>query len=420
MSLDRTFLNAIRRDPQDWNLWGVFGDWLVSQGDPRGELVQRAHVLAQLAPHDPSRMARRSQVDRLEEEARAHLLTELAVPFDVALQWMNGFILGVSSRAGVGETLDFLNTLRDHPGGPVLSWLSFNRARLDPEEVVALASAPGLVGLAYLKLPHLHIDARGAGALAGSQVLEELISLDLSHNPLGPAGARAFGQAEGLRCLTHLNLQATTLKSGGSLLCDAPWFRQLKEIRLGDNQLTAKEAGVLAQAVGPELTVLDLGQNQLGDAGAQALAETVWPGLQSLSLAANNLGAAGLSALVERPQFPNLTSLNLYDNPVGDSGVRTLAASPHLSRLRTLHLAAANITSAGAQPLANSPHFPELQTLNLWGNQVDDEGALAFTNGPRHALATLDLRNNPLTRQGEDRLRAEASFSVHVPSGRQR
>jgi uncharacterized protein (TIGR02996 family) len=153
---------ALRRSPEDRETWRVYGDWLLEQGDARGELVGLQQKLEE-ALSSEERRALRAQIDGLMREHQERWLSGLRIPERARLQWYCGFIVGVSLPWNEGTLGDF-EALRAHP-----------TARL----------------LAGLDLSHNAMGANGARVLAASGIVRSLARLELKGNHIGDDGAVA-------------------------------------------------------------------------------------------------------------------------------------------------------------------------------------------------------------------------------------
>jgi hypothetical protein len=301
----------------DWEGWRVFGDWLLEQGDARGELVALAHQARApgLSPEVAARVMQRAA--DLEEMHRQEWLGGYVVPPNAQLQWQFGFVTGLRLHLhpdplGVLEGLCarvqplFLTAvelsecrLSDAPSWPLrgLLHLSLRKCALGPSGAAHLARSEALRGLLRLDLYRNALGDEGVRALAGSEALTSLLELDLQSNALGPESAASLAHAPALGSLQRLNLRSNHLgDEGAASLAHATTLRSLQHLDLDSNALGPSAARSLAHARGlPQLTALDLGRNAVGDEGALALAEA--EGLRSLNLWANELREEGKKAV---------------------------------------------------------------------------------------------------------------------------
>ena len=93
---------------------------------------------------------------------------------------------------------------------------------------------------------------------------------------------------------------------------------------------------------------------------------------------------AGAQALVRSPHLRNLTHLQLRISNMGDRGCEVIVQSGILRRLKVLDLRHGIITDQGARILAASPDLRHLERLDLSGNALTRAGMAALiTTGVR-------------------------------------
>lgn len=280
----------LRDDPDDWASWLVYGDWLLEQGDVRGELIRLEHAVRE-------RSALKADIDRLVAEHREAWLGP--APADAEIVWKNGFIIGIAlpyddeAPATVTALLAsrearFCASLKLSPPPPDDE--DFDDEDFDEEgEDASPPTRPGpAVALAGLDLRQLRslafsycaMGLEGAVALAEAPHLEHLGSLDLRYNFIGDGGVEALSAAPRLARLTSLSLL----------------------------------------------------RNDLEGAGARALARSPYlSNLETLDLRYNRIGAEGARELAASPGMKKLKTLLLYPDDVEDEGKEALAQSPHLA-----------------------------------------------------------------------------------------
>src|SRR5262245_56100689 len=122
VAVERALLASVRADPSDWDRWRVLADWLLEQGDSRGERVLLAHRLAVEALSADERAALEHRARALEEERRAAWLLGWAPPEGAELSWRHGFLVGVGLRWN-DDTLAVLDELVAHPVAALLTRL---------------------------------------------------------------------------------------------------------------------------------------------------------------------------------------------------------------------------------------------------------------------------------------------------------
>ena len=99
----RPFVEAVRKDPDDVDNYLVYGDWLQSRGDPRGELITVQHALGDPTLGDLHRRELRRQEAALLARHRRRLwgvLGEQVIDVDTQvwaadlfeIEWHMGFV----------------------------------------------------------------------------------------------------------------------------------------------------------------------------------------------------------------------------------------------------------------------------------------------------------------------------------------
>lgn len=290
---------SIEAAPDDLSRWLVYGDWLQTQGDLRGELVLRHQ-----APDFEEFLD--EHLDELLGECADDLRGSGGTP-TLRLKWQHGFIkdvfVGVDANwsstrglAGVSQAL------LERPCARFVA--SFICCQMPYAPLLAPLSARGRtlrrLGLG-VEMEGEPFDLHGAGDLSGLwRHLPNLESLELIGDTLR---------------LGHLELPA------------------LKRFTLAVSTIGDDLEQSLRTAVWPHLEHLDVMRLPL-DAGLLARA----PGLTSL--ASRGLGSAGMiSSLNASLRLPQLRQLDLAEGELGSAGFDWLMANaPKLSHLERLDL----------------------------------------------------------------------------------
>jgi uncharacterized protein (TIGR02996 family) len=285
-------VRAIRRDPDSWEPWLVFADWLSERGDARGRLIGLEHRLATTTMSAEQRAGLRGEIDELVAAHQA-AWSLAQVPEGWGLQWRHGFVVGLALPLEEAN-LERLRSALDDPALRLLMSLRVCFAsEADDEPDFDEDYEPEPVPAALLR-SLLELE------------LEGVLELGFEYTPLGAAGVELLAGWSGLSQLRALDLRYNEL--GDAAL--APLF----------------ESGRLA-----ELRTLKLQRNRLGPAGAVALAGArSLERLTLLDLRDNPIGADGAAALAASASLRELEALYLYLSDVGPAGARALAESPHL------------------------------------------------------------------------------------------
>jgi uncharacterized protein (TIGR02996 family) len=325
---------AILDNPHDPQTYLVYADWLLSQGDPRGELIALQVALERGSSAEPQALAQREQqlLERHQhflpgvDERHATVTWRWgffeSVRFDNREDWMdNHFELWPTVRTVFAQPAAQL--VREMRVG-VIRW---ERQEEDVPELLRLVHELGFAGK-----------------------LEELVlgdideDVDLAHHTLGDLSevGRAYGE---LRALSVRGFQ----------------------FQLGPLPL-------------PRLERLTLQTCALSRANLASVLQPPRPALQSLELWFGSAlyGAEcapdDLRPLLEQPRrFPELRALGLMNAEFTSELCRALARSPLLRQLETLDLSLGTLDDAGAEVLLeNAPAFSHLDWLDLDDNFLSE------------------------------------------------
>jgi uncharacterized protein (TIGR02996 family) len=140
----KELLELVWANPTDPGARAVYGDWLVEQGDPRGELIA-----LQLAP--PTEKSPR-RIQRLIEQHWKQWLGPLADWFQVAPRFELGFpVTGAVSQPSHRDGRDRLAPLLDRPEWSTFRELAMPWELVPPAEVVTRPRFKALIGLHELE-----------------------------------------------------------------------------------------------------------------------------------------------------------------------------------------------------------------------------------------------------------------------------
>lgn len=318
---------AVLADPRDDAGYLVYGDWLQSQGDPRGELI--AIHAARLDDPDSIKLERdeatvfKTYAEELFGPMLRHTKIRRRQGSLPAFRWHLGFVRSatVSYAEPMSSLAGAITAMLRHPSFRFLLELGVGRThrtdynqRARYDDVIA-----ALVALGPLPLEEL--------MLVDSSDLLEMSDLgDLSR--LWPALPR----------LRRLTLNGGSVRLGA---IDAPALERLAVHVTGLEAATLRE---LAAARAPRLEALDLwfghgtyrSANPLPDARPILDGET-FPGLVELALGTATQGAAICAALPRWKILPRLRSLDLSMCSIDEAGSQALAAAAgslaHLERV---------------------------------------------------------------------------------------
>jgi uncharacterized protein (TIGR02996 family) len=392
-SQEEALERAIIADPEDTTAWSALADYLVEQGDPRGEFMQVQHALEneKLTAADRTKLrAREKQLLKAHEK-----------------EWVGDWPDRVTERSGLG-----MYDGVDHTGGRKYE---FKR---------------GL--LATVNFGELTVDAARAFVKAPqTRFVRELFIGDLPDEdefepgPDVPAGVGAYGGAAHHALLRWPHLRHVRRFQYGWMVreeyrdhCDfschlrgAPVFTYVKQMPDVEEVLLfahLHDAKPLMALPMPKLRVLQLYHGS--SYPLQRLAKN--PSLTKLThlLCHPHAREPGqpddpwayirllqLRAVCRSPYLTSLTHLRLRLTDFGDRGAREIVDSGILKRLKVLDLRHGSITDKGAKLLAACPDLRNLEGLDLSRNAIDDEGisAIRATGVP----ADFGFQHEPVDRE---------------------
>jgi len=370
---------AIAADPGDIAAHAAYADWLIQQGDPRGELIQ-----VQLSLEDESRPANeRAELQKRERELlRRHASTWLG---DVGR-----FLVGKWSGADKSFHYQF-----------VRGWLDLVRVLPAPDAILAaLGRAPEARMLRRLEIVYdmryhpFDFDLTGPNAaLKRSETANEIFEAANLMPPLLASpyltNLRAFklGFDDGPR-IGHSTMvmpfQNCNVEQMIELLTKCP---RLEELYLNDGF-----ADISRLFASPKLGNLRLlqyyyGSDYAGGENAAAYPLTVLANNRSLQRLTTLRLHAGrdttidldqMDAVLRSPHLPSLSRLQVHMTVFGDEGSQRIIGSGALRRLKLLDIGYGNMTDAGARLLAACPDLKNLAILDVSRNALTDDGIAAL------------------------------------------
>jgi uncharacterized protein (TIGR02996 family) len=307
---ERALEAEIVRDPDNSAAYGVLGDWLEQQGDPRGTLI--ALSLAKLDAQAKKHLALHVE----------YLLGPLAGLASDDIAWQHGYIRKVHLQADRHAPLDtWLVRVLDHPSARFLGELSLGGQTRAAEAIAALAErAPATLralrlwqmwqqdlGALWAAMPALRRLSLAGQALAlGTFELPELERLEIVDSELSNANARVIARARWPK-LAQLKLDFGTGYLTGDASIDDVFallargdLPKLSRLSLLHTRYIRELVRELPQSpIAQQLELLDLSSNQMTDEHALELARhsAKFGKLQQLDVSANRLSTAGIDAL---------------------------------------------------------------------------------------------------------------------------
>jgi uncharacterized protein (TIGR02996 family) len=301
---------ACRAAPDDPVPWGVYRDWLIAQGDMRGELAARI-------------AAGEAEATALGAARRRHLL---GGPQIEITRWRHGFPIAARLRDDLERIAP---ALLAKPFAVFIDSLRFGLSgtRNDTWEPVlaAVAASPQAAHLRELRFDDF------------SRTDAELSWV-------------AFGDfSAAWRMLPRLETLVIKSGAGGTLgEIDLPELRRFERISGG---LSGRELASIASARWPKLEHLEL-----------------WTG--SADYGANTT-VADLLPILAGEGLPTLRHLGIVNSELVDALIEPLARSPLLTRLLSLDLSKGILARAGAARLVEqAAAFRHLSVIELGENHL--------------------------------------------------
>ncbi len=332
---------AILKDPDNADGYLVYGDWLQSQGDPRGELIALQHAL--LGAKGSAASALKKKVSALLSKHRDLLLGTLLPPMlkdeTLSVQWHLGFLRSARVKApGWGEDPEF-----EVPEAVALL-LAHPSARFLQELVIGLPSNDG---------DNEYDDVTRAIAKAAPKALRSLFLGDFVYPDETEISWSHIGKVS-------------------SLYKAVPQLRSLR-LRGGDVDLGKVDL--------PELREFTVESGGLNRSAVKSIASANWPKLQRLEVwfGSEEYGAGGdeddIQSILDGKGLPALKHLGLCNAEFSKALARVLPKSKVLAQLETLDLSKGTLTDEDAEVLAaNAAAFKHLKRLDLTENLLGKKG----------------------------------------------
>ncbi|XP_026318698.1 protein phosphatase 1 regulatory subunit 37 [Hyposmocoma kahamanoa] len=233
----------------------------------------------------------------------------------------------------------------------------------------------------------------------------QLAELEITNHPLEANHAPVISRAlHAFSCKLRVLCLQRTLLAGDPLLCLVIALKtntSIRELRLGDNQLTASDAAQLALLLryNTRLQLLDLSNNQIQDAGAGHIAEALADQATQTPPSATNSPMSPHQCPLSGYESRGLAFLVLWNNQL------TRNCAHHLSKaLTSKSLCVLNVgrNALGGEALRALGACGALVSLGLQAARLGPTAARALADlvAADHKLQRLDLRDNKLGEQG--------------------
>jgi uncharacterized protein (TIGR02996 family) len=386
--MQQTFEQTILEHPEDDRAFGVYADWLIERGDPRGELIA-----VQLALEDESRPEPERQALREREAAL------LAAHMD---RWFG----------------PLAPMLRDPPIVPPAE----GYAPLVPNVMFRLVRG----FLHTLEIEHLYVPlARAIRDLPELRFLQDLTIGDVERFNHGwpegvevPPSDRDQGQFASVAPLLDADLSGLR-----SFQIGVQWdFDQYMYNEYGPDCHTyceplPKLIERMPRVEELKLFCKDYDIRDLFVSRVPSQLKELWIAHFGVYRGANREPAPyayPLELLADNPTFRNLTHLRFHPHrdeyPSRDEqrlsflplpAVRAVLRSPHLQGITHLQLRLSDMGDDGVREIIASGALARLVELDLRHGRISDEGARLLAAHPdARRLASLDLSGNALTDEG--------------------
>jgi uncharacterized protein (TIGR02996 family) len=367
------FLTQILTDPDDDRPRLVYADWLLREGDPRGELITVQCALARHAatnedvgPLGPLEWRERTLLKTYGKSWTIDAETRLKYWGEFGFR--RGFIEQLTFNGGYHDTYEKVREaapllralavagLDDLAGSPALEGieeLTIRSGFPKLREVEALAMSPHISKLRRLGFVYANPSQREVFAFVSLPLHLEELSMGFYGEPFyGRLMLEQLAKTPQRRALQTLRIRwlrrlAIIKELGHSL-------PNLETLHLENADLSADDLYAIARAF-PRLTTLDIGDNDQRVSSldlARLLAEA--PALRRLRLSRLGLTDAQIAALAASPDARRLVQLDLSTNQLSNDGADRLAESPYLANLRRLNLAANTIGHDSKQAIGRA------------------------------------------------------------------
>jgi uncharacterized protein (TIGR02996 family) len=347
---------ALVENPDDLAAHSAYADYLMEQGDPRGELIQTQLALEKpgLARDERARLQARER-SLLGELREAILGKELAILLDARgyarprSRIERGWLTAITTEGGLDA--DLINALICAPEARLLRELAVQflsaemyRSPDAPDEVELLSRGKNLSNLRILRL----------GTIEGFADIQEDPKVYNARWELYEAGDLLWRWLAALPRLEELSLECRTRNT--EHLFSLPSLSNLRvlQVSLTDDYPLDALARNAALTRLTHLALHPLAATQDEEEGPY-------------------LHAWHLATLARSPHLRALTHLRFQKSDAGDEGVRALIDSGLLARLRFLDLAMGTITDEGAAVLATAD-TGKLEVLDVSQNALSPAG----------------------------------------------
>lgn len=221
----------------------------------------------------------------------------------------------------------------------------------------------------------LHADVLGAALRIAKRERERFFSSFSARVPFREGAIDAIAE-EIVPSLRSLSLADAALSDRGVGILARRGLRRLKTVRLQRAQIASEGARIFADAIGEPHEIV-LNGNPLGDEGVLALARSgKLAEVRHLHLTGVGMSDTSAAVLIQEALSEELEYLVLRDNPIGDATARAIVRAG-LRSLASIDVSETDLTRNGISSLANRERLPALESIVFRGVQIGDAGMIA-------------------------------------------
>jgi len=369
MSGHAPFLHEIVSSPANLDARRIYADWLIEQGDARGEFIQlffelEGKISGKRRAEIKRQLKQEIKVQTKRDYAQSPAIKKLRNP-----EYRHGFI----EHATIGMT-DFVKF-----GSEICSFV--------PLRSVSFTSGakqiPNLVKCDHLKSIDT-IDFHGNkfsdpsfAEFADCPFIGNLNSLRVRGSAIGIETAKRLSKGKSLS-LSSFSVSFANLWDNpcSKQICESDNFAALEHLKMEGVPIGKESAKHVSQSgFRDSLRSLDLSFCNISDDGFEHLVSEpkVWPRLERLVLNECNLTDRCLDLLTHkdhREKFPALTYLGLNFNLIGDQGLIALANSVLLRQLTNVRMSQNHLSLDGLLALGGSKHRNPKTEFYLAKNRI--------------------------------------------------
>ena len=366
MSHGEQLLQQILENPSDLDSRLVYADWLMENGNPRGELIQIQFEIA-----NGCTGKRLSTLRKKEKSLIKQFVTEETFGLVRKPEYRLGFIehatVALKTFIDQSEEICSKMPLRD-------VCLSAGRNRI-PQ----LVKCKSLMQFEVIEFLERGFDDTDLKMLADCEYLSNLQRLRFRCPEFGDDGVKALAESNHFTNLRYFGSSRIRGWTDNCMktICESKNLSQLESLELTDaTSLKATGMTHISNSTFREnLNFVELFYSPIGVKGVENLfhSKQPFPRLEKLLLNGCRLGPTTIKALEKnRELLPNLKVLGLNFNDIGCKGAIELANSKILSQLTDVRMSQNEIGFDGIKALGESEFRKRSTKFYLAKNFLDD------------------------------------------------